>query len=170
MKATMTKAAFAREQHCRVREVDAAIPKGLPVTKKGLIPIPSGRTWWRANRQTRVNSKGTSLPVKLYTKARAEKMVSDARRSGADAERAVLELAVRRGELVDLGAVRKAWFDIGRAIRDRMQAIPERVGAQLAVEADPARVRTFLASEIASALEALVGDLKYEEPQAEKEA
>lgn len=165
----VTKAAFARSVGSTPPEVSRQLRRGLPVTPEGKIPLADGRAWWAANRQTRVNTQGQDLPVRLYTSARAQKMAHDARKAAADAERAELELAVRQGELVGLTEVRKAWFTILRMTRDRMQAITERSCGPLAAEDDPAKVRAYLTKEVNDALTALVSDLRYEpEPDAEE--
>lgn len=168
----LSRAEFGRRMGIGAKEVGEATKKGLPTGKGGKIPLGAGRAWVNANRQTRINTKTESVPVQLYTGARAHKMAFDARKSQADARRAELELAVRQGELVEVAEVRRTWVNICRMTRDRMQAIPERVCTRIATTlgVDPGPVRVIFTDEIGVALEALAGELKYEAPTGETQA
>jgi hypothetical protein len=73
-------------------------------------------------------------------------------REEVEAENARLDLEERRGRLVDAEDVAAAQFEIARLVRDRMLAIPDRVGPILAAELDPHQVRELLSKEIRLAL------------------
>jgi len=61
--------------------------------------------------------------------ARAE---SQARREAALAVMAELDLAQRRGELVKVEDVEREWFENGRMLRDRLEALPQRIAPLVA--------------------------------------
>jgi len=160
---TVTKAEFARREGTNPKQVRRAIQQGLPVTRDGRIPFAKASAWWRANHRTRIDSPAPNgkigRAIELYSVSRARKMQRDSRRAKADAERAELELAVRRSELVEVNAVVQRVFEIHRMVRDRILAIPDRLAAQLAAEPDQARVRLALDAELRLALEALSGEI-----------
>jgi hypothetical protein len=80
------------------------------------------------------------------------------RHEAAKAEMAELELAERRGELVNAAAVERAAFEQARAARDRLMAIPDRLAAELAAETDARRVHEKITAEILLACRVLAGE------------
>lgn len=74
-----------------------------------------------------------------------------------DVELRRLELERLRGNLVDKGEVQREAFRLGRLVRDRLQAIPDRIAATLAALDKPAQVHELLHVEISKALETLEG-------------
>ncbi len=66
-----------------------------------------------------------------------------------------LEFEEKNGNLVSVDQIKIEIFRKARQVRDRMLAIPGRVGAQLAAEADARVIRRILDLEIRKALEAL---------------
>lgn len=85
---------------------------------------------------------------------------ASAERVAIDAELKRWELEQLRGNLVDRREAQREAFRIGRLVRDRLQAIPDRIAASLAALDKPAAVHERLAAEIAQALEALVSEQK----------
>lgn len=83
-----------------------------------------------------------------YAEARAVREVFAARL-------ARLEFEVKNASLVSADQIKVEIFKKARQVRDRMLAIPGRVGAQLAAEADTRVIRRILEQEIRKALEAL---------------
>ena len=71
------------------------------------------------------------------------------------AERERLALLREKEELLPVEAVKKAAFDLGRALRDRMMGIPDRISGQLAVTSDANEVFRVLDEEIRLALRCL---------------
>lgn len=80
---------------------------------------------------------------------------ASAERVTIDAELKRFELEQLRGHLVDKRDVQREAFRLARALRDRLQAIPDRLAANLAALDKPAQVHEALAAEIAQALGAL---------------
>lgn len=87
---------------------------------------------------------------------------ASAERVQVDAELKRLELDERRGHLVDKRDVQREAYRLARALRDRLQAIPDRIAATLAALDKPGQVHEALAAEIAEALAGL--DRKDEDP------
>jgi hypothetical protein len=68
------------------------------------------------------------------------------------AKMARIEFERATGLLVGAAEVRRATFEAFRAVRDALDAIPERVDARLAAESDPAVVREILRAELRKVL------------------
>ncbi len=66
-----------------------------------------------------------------------------------------LENLQREGRLIDRAQVERDQFEVARVVRDRMEAVPDRISAQLAAESDAAAVHRILSDEIRVALLAL---------------
>ena len=80
---------------------------------------------------------------------------SRAEREAYQAKLKKLEFEERSGKLVDIDEVRREAFELARAVRNALTAIPDRISAQLAAEVNPHRVHELLAEEIRKALEEL---------------
>ncbi len=74
-----------------------------------------------------------------------------ARLAATEAELAEIKLRLERGELVSAADERKIGFRIGRALRDRMFNIADRVAAELAAEGDAGLIHIILTREIREA-------------------
>lgn len=74
------------------------------------------------------------------------------RRELAEAERAELQLATMRGELVQASDIGAELSRVFASFREAMMQIPARVSAVLAAETDEARVNAVLTEEIRGAL------------------
>ncbi len=72
--------------------------------------------------------------------------------------------AAAMSTLVSRADLDREAFGVGRTVRDNMQNIPERVGAQLATETDPAVVRSILAEEVRRAVQWGAGQDQEEAP------
>lgn len=68
-----------------------------------------------------------------------------------------MEARKRRGELIEADATRKQWAAGLAAIRDRLLALPDRLGARLA-QRDEVAVRAVLREELEQALRAIHDD------------
>lgn len=140
-----------------------------------LIQAEKGRAEWEAwtNPDTRPKgkrpsgrpksaNKGTpSMFEQPEEKERRHEQLTHARASAErvalDAELKKLELETLRGNLVDRRQVQLEAFRLARLVRDRIQAVPDRLAAKLASMDKPAQVHETLAAELARALEALEG-------------
>ena len=80
---------------------------------------------------------------------------SRARREHYQAEKARLEALQGRGELVTVEDVKREAFALGRALRDQLMGIPDRVASMVAATNDPRQVHQLLTEEIRVALRGL---------------
>lgn len=102
----------------------------------------------RAQRTTRddvVEDGRTSEWSEAFARARAEA-------ERLRAESLAIDVAKKRGELVDRADLERRLFAAGRQLRDRLLAIPRRLAPVLALEGDPVRVEEEIRREIAAAL------------------
>ena len=83
--------------------------------------------------------------------------LAEARRAKAvyQAERERLAVMREKGELVPAQAVKQRWFEHGRAIRDNLMSIPDRIASQLAATTDTKEAHRLLSQEITGALRVL---------------
>lgn len=83
--------------------------------------------------------------------------LAEARRARTvyQAERERIALLREKGELVPAAEVKARWFEHGRAIRDNLLSIPDRIASQLAASTDAREVHVLLSEEIAGALRVL---------------
>jgi hypothetical protein len=153
---------FARLHGTSAKEVRRAVARGLPTRADGRIPVRKGSAWWSENHRPRMATPGlapaASRQAQLYLRGCARKMLAGAELAKVNAELAELELRVRRRELIEVAPVRQRAFDVYRAARDRILAIPDRVSAQIAADKDPGQVRKLLLAELFSALEPVRAD------------
>jgi phage terminase Nu1 subunit (DNA packaging protein) len=63
-----------------------------------------------------------------------------------------LELSAKRGEFVPIKAVMKERGELGRAIRDAVMSIPDRLSHVLAAENDPRKIARILRGAISESL------------------
>jgi hypothetical protein len=77
---------------------------------------------------------------------------SRARREHYQAELAKLQVSQQRGDLVPADQVRKDAFQMGRAVREALSNLADRLSHQLAGETDPARIHDALTQEHRAAL------------------
>ena len=77
---------------------------------------------------------------------------SRARREHYQAELAKLQVTQQRGELVPVDEVKKEAFNIGRAVRESLANLADRLSHQLAGETDPVVIHKLLADEHRAAL------------------
>lgn len=77
------------------------------------------------------------------------------RRTLAQAHREELRTRELEGSLVEQAAVKKAYFEIGRRVRDGLSNLPARVSGIFAAESDQHVIHTLLTKEIQQALEGL---------------
>ena len=90
-------------------------------------------------------------------KSQISKAEADRRRVFALAQLRELELRQRRGELLEAAAVQKQWAAGLAALRDRLLALPDRLGAVLAGRGE-VEVRTMLRDALEEALRGVHAD------------
>jgi len=66
-----------------------------------------------------------------------------------------LELEARQRKVIDVDVVRAVISDAGRAVRDGILGIPDRLAATLAAESDQKRIHSLLRQELSRELEVL---------------
>lgn len=76
-------------------------------------------------------------------------------REAYQAQLAKLDFEERRGKLVSSDQVKTEAFKIGRAVREAILNVPDRIAAELAGETDQHKVHTRLREELEKALEEL---------------
>jgi phage terminase Nu1 subunit (DNA packaging protein) len=81
-----------------------------------------------------------------------------ARLDRARRQRAELDAAVRRGELVESASVAAAAFSLARGVRDAILSVPSRLASILAAESNAARVEARMTDELRAALAMLAAD------------
>jgi phage terminase Nu1 subunit (DNA packaging protein) len=132
-------------------------------------PGPSAAAFDLAARAAHAAAQSTAglpaLPDIPGMDAAGRLMVAKARREQAEAELAEIELSKAHGSLLDAGDVKRATFALARSVRDALLAVPDRLAAQLAAEADAAVCRRMLADELRQVLAQLTV-LPAEEPPA----
>jgi phage terminase Nu1 subunit (DNA packaging protein) len=121
------------------------IDEGMPAIERGV-----GGTESRIDARAAVRWALQRAEVSGDPGAKARAAFNQAR-----ADREQLRLAKDAGSLVLVAEVQKVAAQTGKAVRDAMQSIPERVSSLLAAESDAARVHAILANEIRQALTAV---------------
>ncbi len=74
----------------------------------------------------------------------------------AQADSAVLDAKMKKGEMLLAEDVKKDAFNFGRRVRDAMLSIPDRLADQLAVETDSAEIHKKMLAEIRRAIKGVV--------------
>ena len=154
------------------RTIAKWLEEGLPVARRGkggrpsLYHVRDCVTW--------------VLARELH--ARAPQQVGDATGLQPQLEHALLErrkreeielkLQVRRGELVEIAAVRAEYADIATTVKARLRAIPTAVADQMiaAAAVGPVAVRQLLAARIDQALRELARTVDLTPPDAGSDA
>lgn len=129
------------------KAVKNAIDAGrISVDEWGKIPdAAAADVEWEQNSRAR-----TAVDVVDYQTARTH-------REHYNAELARLQLEEREGSLIDAAKAHSDGFAIGRALRDKLLAIPARVSPIFASLEDPVEIGEHLEREIRAALESLAG-------------
>jgi hypothetical protein len=155
--------------------VQKAVAAGrISVDVQGRIDrVEADRAWSENTLASKVRTKEQSTPktpAKGRTRARGGTLVAEedgedytlaserARKERAD--RKLRELTLRRelAEVVDVSKVAALNFRVGRQIRSRLEALPDRLAEVLAAEDDPQAVDEILRGEIRKTLELLGAD------------
>lgn len=76
-------------------------------------------------------------------------------KTGIEARIKQLELEEKRGQLVSIAEVAKAWAHVAQTLRDALLAVPARIAKEMAAENDAAQAEILLEREISRALNAL---------------
>lgn len=136
------------------KAVKNAIDAGrISVDKWGKIPdAASADAEWEANSRAR-----TAVDVVDYQTARTH-------REHYNAELARLQFEEREGKLIDAQKAHQDGFELGRAVRDKLLAIPARVSPIFASLEDPIEIGKQLERELRAALEAITGPNEDDAP------
>ena len=103
---------------------------------------------------TPVSNREVSAPLETRVNA-PDYQTSRAIREAYAARLAKLEYEERTAKLISSDEVEMRTFNLARRLRDRMQTLPRRLAAALAVEQDPRVIEQRLDDEIRQALEEL---------------
>lgn len=120
---TETKAAFARRLKLSGARISQMVKEGLPCTEDGQVKVREAMAWVRRT----IAPQNGSNPAGAGDLGDAK-----LRLTIAMAEKAELDLAERRGELVPLALAKRAMGTMCRAHRDATLAFAARRGAELA--------------------------------------
>jgi hypothetical protein len=99
-----------------------------------------------------------ALPVLFGVGAGLNPAAERARLDAAKAELAELELAKRRGELIDPAEAERILIALFGALSQRLQAIPRKAAPELAAESSPARCELIVEGLIHEALHDVDGE------------
>jgi len=86
--------------------------------------------------------------------------IERARKMAADAAMAEIELAKKRGELIEAAAAEAEYEDLFRRLRDRLLAVPQEVAGDCARLADEVAIEGRIAQALKAALRDFAGGLK----------
>jgi hypothetical protein len=141
--------AARREPARPPRRAAQPAPEPRPAAAPDWLPEPSP-TAARADPPLSLPAGGAGDLSTLLLKTRIKSEVERGR---------LLELKakVEAGKYVDADEVKVAAFNRGRAVREALLNIPDRLAAVLAAESDGSKVHALLAAEIRQALEELTG-------------
>ena len=165
----VTKTEYARRRGCTEAAVRRAVRDGRITLIDGRIDPVAADAQWARNTRVRAGSRPTddaNLSGSGTAGGRAGQAEDDedtdsgywksrARRERAEAELAELKLRELQGQLVRADDWAAALAKRAAAFREGLLQIPARLSAQLAAEADQARVHTLLEDELRHVMEQL---------------
>jgi phage terminase Nu1 subunit (DNA packaging protein) len=125
--------------------------RGMPVDS-----VEAAQAWRESNLDP-ARRKGGQQPAAQSGERHETFDEARTRDKVAEANLREMTAAKRRGELIEVAAVRTVMAHSYSTIRDALLQIPDRMGALLAAESDVVRVRNMLHSEIHQALVELAG-------------
>lgn len=131
-----------------LREALAALVELQPANAKWL----AGGDSLSARAKADTDAAAASGQIPEYGESRAK-------REHYLARLAELQVATQEGQLMAADEVRAKWFEVGRRVRNWLQAMASRVAPDLAAMNDPAEVSIFLERQVHDALMALADDL-----------
>lgn len=133
---SISKAEFAREVGVSKPRVTQLIKEGLPLNNDGTVKVPDAHNWYDKNVLQTQSGPDQSQSI---TALQAKKL-----REEAEIKR--LDRKQRAGELVDRQMAERAYYDLGRQIRDAIQTWPAKVSAEMANElgVDPHKMQQVL--------------------------
>ena len=139
------------------KSVHNALNKGwIRKGRDGLIDRDKADAAWAA--QSRPRSDGQSAGSVGAEVTEEQLNLHRARKEKALADKVELDVAVRRGELVERDRVERAWHDLGTLIRERLAALPARLAAQVAHVDDEHQVTLLMRVEVEAVLNELGAD------------
>ena len=153
---------YAKHRGVSRRAVYDAIRAGAIVQDGGKVDVAAADAAWAANvapepaqlKRSRAAPapERNAAPGDAAADGGESLNAATTRKAIAAASLAELHLAQRRGELVAVADVQREWFSLGRAMRDRLLGLPDRISADLATLADQHEVRVYLDRELRGAL------------------
>lgn len=135
------------------------------------LAIKSGRI--KRDRNGKIDSEKADATWDARTKGRERDAIGErlqqarVARETLNAKLAELDYRKRAGELVEVNEVRKVAFARGRALRDLISAIPERLGPVVAGLNDPLECIRALESECNRILDEMARPIAFGEQDAE---
>lgn len=147
----ISQAEYARQRNVNRSHITRLIKKGVITLVKGRIdPLQADKQLQAAKDPARDGLKKSDSKVKKgessYWKARTEREEIRAKRERLEYEKAI-------GKILDAEDVCLAAFNRGRALRDAIFNLPDRLSPLLAAESDSRKVNQILWKELRAALE-----------------
>lgn len=143
-----TAAEYSRHRGVSKESVSKALRDGRIKAKDGLIDFAAADRSWARMTDTRKPRNSVNGTPKASPKKRDSATASladhHARRAAAQAEREELDLAEKKGSMVDLELTERRWESKSGDARRKLEAGPDRLSGILAAETDPAEVHRIL--------------------------
>lgn len=142
---------YARRKGVSKQFISRLIQKGVISLTDGKIdPMQADKQFKNAKDPARDGLRKSDSKIKKgtssYWEARTAREQTRAKRERLEYEKAI-------GQVVDAEEVRLAAFNCGRALRDAIFNLPDRLSPILAAETDPRKVNQILHKELRTALE-----------------
>ena len=139
------------------RRLDASLDRSKGIRRTGNITSESPQD---------LAAPAAAAPAQETTRAGSDYWESKARRERAEASLSEMKALEAAGALVSAAGVDEEIYEMGRALRNAMFAVPDRVSSAL-MPGDPAKAHKILTDEIARALREFDAWLERHAPASE---
>lgn len=152
--------AYARHRNISLAAVQKAIRSGrIRKESDGSIdPERADIEWNRNTRESMLPRSDTHREVRTVPEPPADDAAMSFQKARQmrllyEAKMAKLEIDIREGKLVDADELNREVFNRARRVRDRLLAVPRRIGALVAAESDAAVIKEIVRKALVEALE-----------------
>lgn len=163
----ITQAAYARRRGVSAAAVNKAVKSGRITAIDGKIDPDVADIQWSRNTDLTQSARTNQAILRSPSSTKDSRqegqegkedsaiLVARTRTETARAELFEIEIAEKRGTLVQAEGVKKAAFEKARIVRSALEGLPDRLAPVLAAESDPARCHQLLMAEIKRVLREL---------------